>query len=64
MLFYLFPHALSAGLVLTSASPATLKDHEKGFADDFIEKPFDLNLLDQKIKFLLSSIPIRSPLFT
>jgi DNA-binding response OmpR family regulator len=51
-------------VVLTSASPSILADHEKDFADDFIEKPFDVNQLEEKIKFLLPLSHTRSLLST
>jgi FixJ family two-component response regulator len=36
-----------------SASPKTLEDYKSYYADDFIEKPFDLKNLVEKIKSVL-----------
>lgn len=53
------PQTRHLGILLTSASPQNLKDYKNYRADDCIEKPFDLSLLDQKINSILSWLPIR-----
>ncbi|MDQ2863699.1 MAG: response regulator [Bacteroidota bacterium] len=40
-------------LLLTSAFPAKFAEYKQYLADDFIEKPFDLYKLEQKIKSML-----------
>lgn len=47
------------GILMTSASPKNLENYKIYKADDCIEKPFDLNSLDQKITSILSWLPIR-----
>ena len=40
-------------ILVFSASPRSLEDYEAYYADDFIEKPFELKDLDKKIKAIL-----------
>ena len=47
------------GVLAFSASPKTLIDYKSFYADDFLEKPFDSNILVEKIKSLLYWVPIR-----
>ena len=42
-------------ILLFSATPKDLTDYKKYYVDDFIEKPFDLRVLAEKIRNLLSS---------
>jgi FixJ family two-component response regulator len=43
-----------------SAFPKTLENYESYYADDFIEKPFDRQILLEKIKSLLYWTSIRT----
>ena len=47
------------GVLAFSASPKNLIDYKSFYADDFLEKPFDSNILVEKIKSLLYWVPIR-----
>lgn len=47
------------GILIFSASTDALKDYKSYYADDFIEKPFNFHVLSDKIRSLLSWIPIR-----
>ena len=47
------------GILIFSASTDTLKDYKSYCADDFIQKPFNFHVLSDKIRSLLSWIPIR-----
>lgn len=47
------------GILILSSSTDTLKDYKSYYADDFIQKPFNFHLLSDKIRSLLSWIPIR-----
>ncbi len=47
------------GILIFSASTDTLKDYKSYYADDFIQKPFNFHVLSDKIRSLLSWIPIR-----
>ena len=47
------------GILIFSASTDTLKDYKSFYADDFIQKPFNFHVLSDKIRSLLSWIPIR-----
>jgi DNA-binding response OmpR family regulator len=40
-------------ILVFSASPKTLEDYKGYHADDFIEKPFDISVLVEKIKSVL-----------
>ena len=40
-------------ILVFSASPKTLEDYNSYYADDFIEKPFDITILVEKIKSVL-----------
>ena len=40
-------------ILVFSASPKTLEDYKSYYADDFIEKPFDITNLVEKIKSVL-----------
>jgi DNA-binding response OmpR family regulator len=40
-------------ILVFSASPKTLEDYKGYYADDFIEKPFDITRLEEKIKSVL-----------
>ena len=40
-------------ILVFSASPKTLEDYRNYYADDFIEKPFDITILVEKIKSVL-----------
>jgi DNA-binding response OmpR family regulator len=40
-------------ILVFSASPKTLEDYKNYYADDFIEKPFDITNLVEKIKSVL-----------
>jgi DNA-binding response OmpR family regulator len=40
-------------ILVFSASPKTLEDYKNYCADDFIEKPFDITILVEKIKSVL-----------
>ena len=40
-------------ILVFSASPKTLEDYKSYCADDFIEKPFDITVLVEKIKSVL-----------
>lgn len=40
-------------ILVFSASPRTLEDYKSYYADDFIEKPFDITHLVEKIKSVL-----------
>ena len=40
-------------ILVFSASPKTLEDYKSYYADDFIEKPFDITNLVEKIKLVL-----------
>jgi DNA-binding response OmpR family regulator len=40
-------------ILVFSASPRTLEDYNSYCADDFIEKPFDITILVEKIKAVL-----------
>jgi DNA-binding response OmpR family regulator len=42
-------------VLVFSASPKTLEDYDSYNADDFIEKPFDITILVEKIKSVLDS---------
>ena len=48
------PEIKDLPILLTSASPATLAEYKTYLADDYLEKPFDLSTLDQKIQSLLA----------
>lgn len=41
-------------ILVFSASPKTLEDYKSYYADDFIEKPFDITNLVEKIKSVLN----------
>ena len=41
-------------ILVFSASPKTLEDYKNYYADDFIEKPFDITNLLRKIKSVLN----------
>jgi DNA-binding response OmpR family regulator len=41
------------GVLVFSAFPKTLENYKSYYADDFIEKPFDMQILLEKIKSLL-----------
>ena len=43
-------------VILFSAFPKALEEYKTCFADDFLEKPFDIKTLVTKIKLLLSVI--------
>ena len=47
------PAANDLRILLTSTSPATLAEYKTYLADDYLEKPFDLWVLNQKIQSLL-----------
>jgi len=49
------------GILITSASPAKLQDYKQYMADDFIEKPFDLDILEQKVRGMIAWLPTRNP---
>lgn len=51
------PEIKDLPILLTSASPATLAEYKTYLADDYLEKPFDLSTLDQKIQSLLARTP-------
>ena len=53
------PETRHLGILIFSASAESLEDYKSYCADDFIQKPFNLNTLSDKIKSLLSWIPIR-----
>jgi DNA-binding response OmpR family regulator len=40
-------------ILVFSASPKTLEDYDSYHADDFIEKPFDISILVEKIRSVL-----------
>jgi len=42
-------------ILVFSASPKTLEDYRNYCADDFIEKPFDITILVEKIKSVLNN---------
>ncbi|MEO8764388.1 MAG: response regulator [Ginsengibacter sp.] len=42
-------------ILVFSASPKTLEDYKSYHADDFIEKPFDITYLVEKIKLVLKN---------
>ena len=46
------------GILLSSASPAYLKNYKK-YANDCIEKPFDLNFLAEKVDSVFLSLPVQ-----
>jgi len=50
-------------VLVFSASPKTLEDYKSYYADDFMEKPFDLKNLVEKIKSVLhwQSVPCNVP---
>jgi DNA-binding response OmpR family regulator len=48
------------GVLVYSAFPKTLENYESYYADDFIEKPFDIQILLEKIKSLLYWTSIRN----
>jgi len=50
-------------ILLFSASPKILTESKSYYADDYLEKPFDLNTLHQKIQSLLEWAPIRMKAF-
>ncbi len=47
------------GILIFSSSMETINDYKSYYADDFIQKPFNFHVLSDKIKSLLSWIPIR-----
>jgi len=47
------------GILIFSSSTDILKDYKSYYADDFIQKPFNFHMLSDKIRSLLSWIPIR-----
>ena len=47
------------GILISSSSTNTLKDYKSFYADDFIQKPLNFHALSEKIRSLLSWIPIR-----
>jgi DNA-binding response OmpR family regulator len=53
------PETKGMGILVFSDSPESLTDYKSYYADDFIEKPLNLNALSDKIRSLLSWIPIR-----
>ena len=50
-------------ILIFSASPNILTEYKSYYADDYLEKPFDLNTLHQKIQSLLEWAPIRTKAF-
>jgi DNA-binding response OmpR family regulator len=48
------------GVLVFSAFPKTLENYRSYYADDFIEKPFDMQILLEKIKSLLYWTSIRN----
>ena len=46
-------------ILLFSASPKILTEYKKYTADDYLEKPFDLNTLYQKTQSLLELAPLK-----
>ena len=53
------PDTRHLGIILTSASSDNLEDYKEYGADDCIEKPFELNVLERKIASILTWAPIR-----
>ena len=53
------PETRGMGILIFSESAENLTDYRSYAADDCIEKPFNLSALSDKIKKLLSWIPIR-----
>ncbi|MGZ4097127.1 MAG: response regulator [Bacteroidia bacterium] len=53
------PETKALGILIFSASEENLTDYRSYYADDFIQKPFNPDVLYGKIKSLLSWIPIR-----
>lgn len=47
------------GIIIFSASPDLLAEYKKCQADDYIEKPFDLDKIAEKVASLLSWKPLR-----
>ena len=47
------PETSNLCILVFSASPKTLEDYDSYNADDFIEKPFDITILVEKIKSVL-----------
>ena len=47
------PETNNLCILVFSASPKTLEDYDSYNADDFIEKPFDITILVEKIKSVL-----------
>jgi DNA-binding response OmpR family regulator len=53
------PETKGLGILLLYASDESIIDYKSYPADDYIAKPFNLNTLSDKVKSLLSWIPIR-----
>ena len=51
--------ANALGIIIFSASPDLIKDYKACQADDYIEKPFDLDVITEKVASLLSLTPLR-----
>lgn len=53
------PDTRHLGIILTSASADNLENYRMFGADDYIEKPFELTDLEQKVTSILTWAPIR-----